>query len=139
VGTTGPRDKAESILAARREIAAGHIVCIFAEGAISRTGNMRPFKRGMERIVEGTDVPIIPVHLDRLWGSIFSFEKGRFLWKLPRRIPCRVTVNFGKPLPHTAMSTPSTASSTKAARWPQRCSTGSSAKPGSSGPRCRDG
>jgi acyl-[acyl-carrier-protein]-phospholipid O-acyltransferase/long-chain-fatty-acid--[acyl-carrier-protein] ligase len=48
------------------------------------------------------EAPIIPVALDGVWGSVFSFEKGRFLWKLPRHIPCRVTVNFGKPLPHTA-------------------------------------
>ena len=77
----------ESIRAARRELAAGHIVCIFAEGAISRTGNMLPFKRGMEKIVDGTDVPIIPVHLDRLWGSIFSFASGKFFWKWPARDP----------------------------------------------------
>ena len=99
VGTSGPRDAVESIRAARREIAAGHIVCIFAEGAITRTGNMLPFKRGMEKIVAGTDVPIVPVHLDRLWGSIFSFAGGKFFWKWPQRIPYPVTVSFGAPLP----------------------------------------
>src|ERR1035437_9619542 len=99
VGVNGPRDMVESIRAARREIAAGHIVCIFAEGAISRTGNMLPFKRGMEKIVEGSGVPIIPVHLDRLWGSIFSFAGGKFFWKWPKRIPYPVTVSFGAPLP----------------------------------------
>ena len=102
VGTSGGRDAVESIRAARREIAAGHIVCIFAEGAISRTGNMRPFKRGMEKIVDGTDVPIIPVHLDRLWGSIFSFASGKFFWKWPKRIPYPVTVSFGAPLPSSS-------------------------------------
>jgi acyl-[acyl-carrier-protein]-phospholipid O-acyltransferase/long-chain-fatty-acid--[acyl-carrier-protein] ligase len=51
--------------------------------------------------MHGVDVPIIPVHLDRLWGSIFSFKGGRFLWKWPRRIPYPVTVSFGKPLPAT--------------------------------------
>ena len=99
VGAGGPRDMVESIRAARREIAAGHIVCIFAEGAISRTGNMLPFRRGMEKIVEGTEVPIIPVHLDRLWGSIFSFASGKFFWKWPTRIPYPVTVTFGAPMP----------------------------------------
>ncbi len=64
----------------------GHVVCIFAEGAISRTGNLLPFKRGFERIVDGLDVPIIPVYLDRVWGSIFSFKRGRFFWKLPERL-----------------------------------------------------
>jgi acyl-[acyl-carrier-protein]-phospholipid O-acyltransferase/long-chain-fatty-acid--[acyl-carrier-protein] ligase len=102
VGTGGPRDMVESIRAARREISAGHVVCIFAEGAISRTGNMLPFKRGMEKIVDGTQVPIIPVHLDRMWGSIFSFEGGKFFWKWPKRIPYPVTVSFGEPLPATA-------------------------------------
>ena len=53
------------------------MVCIFAEGAISRTGNLLPFKRGLEKIVDGLDVPMIPVHLDRVWGSIFSFDGGR--------------------------------------------------------------
>ena len=60
---------------------------------------MLPFKRGMEKIVDGTDVPIIPVHLDRLWGSIFSFDGGKFFWKWPQRIPYPVTVSFGEPLP----------------------------------------
>jgi acyl-[acyl-carrier-protein]-phospholipid O-acyltransferase/long-chain-fatty-acid--[acyl-carrier-protein] ligase len=102
VGNDGPRDLVGAIRAARRELAGGHVVCIFAEGAISRTGNMLPFKRGMEKIVEGLDVPIIPVHLDRLWGSIFSFERGRFFWKWPKRIPYRVTVSFGAPMPATS-------------------------------------
>jgi acyl-[acyl-carrier-protein]-phospholipid O-acyltransferase/long-chain-fatty-acid--[acyl-carrier-protein] ligase len=102
VGTSGPRDMVESIRAARKEIADGHVVCIFAEGAISRTGNMLPFKRGMEKIVAGTDVPVIPVHLDRMWGSIFSFERGKFFWKWPKRIPYPVTVSFGAPLPPSA-------------------------------------
>jgi acyl-[acyl-carrier-protein]-phospholipid O-acyltransferase / long-chain-fatty-acid--[acyl-carrier-protein] ligase len=99
VGGNGPRGVAESIAAARRELAGGHMVCIFAEGAITRTGNMLPFKRGMEKIVEGLDVPIVPVHLDRLWGSIFSFERGKFFWKWPKRIPYPVTVSFGAPMP----------------------------------------
>src|SRR5207244_10919530 len=70
----------------------------FAEGAISRTGNLLPFKRGLEHITEGLDVPVIPVHLDRLWGSIFSFEGGKFFWKWPKRVPYPVTVSFGEPL-----------------------------------------
>ena len=89
----------ESLEVAREELRQGHVVCIFAEGAISRTGNLLPFKRGFEKIVEGLDVPVIPVHLDRLWGSIFSFKDGRFFWKWPLRIPYPVTVSFGAPMP----------------------------------------
>ena len=90
------REIVESLVKARRELEAGHVVCIFAEGAISRTGNLLPFKRGLERIVRGLSAPVIPVHLDRLWGSIFSFERGRFFWKWPKRVPYPVTVSFGR-------------------------------------------
>ncbi|MGH9720907.1 MAG: MFS transporter, partial [Bryobacteraceae bacterium] len=92
------REIIESLDRARAELEGGHVVCIFAEGAISRTGNLLPFKRGFERIVDGLDVPVIPVHLDRLWGSVFSFAEGKFLWKRPRKFPYPVTVTFGWPL-----------------------------------------
>jgi acyl-[acyl-carrier-protein]-phospholipid O-acyltransferase/long-chain-fatty-acid--[acyl-carrier-protein] ligase len=77
----------------------GAIVCIFPEGQITRTGTLLPFRRGFERIVKGRQVPVIPVHLDRVWGSIFSFERGRFFTKWPERIPYPVSVSFGAPLP----------------------------------------
>jgi len=77
----------------------GEIVCIFPEGQITRTGILLPFRRGFERIVKGRQAPIIPVHLDRVWGSIFSFEGGRFFTKRPERIPYPLTVSFGAPLP----------------------------------------
>lgn len=91
-----------SLERAREQLSQGHVVCIFAEGAISRTGNLLPFKRGFEKIIGGLDhVPVIPVHLDRLWGSVFSFKDGRFFWKWPQRLPYPVTVSFGSPLPST--------------------------------------
>ncbi len=77
----------------------GELVCIFPEGQITRTGTLLPFRRGFERIMKGRTAPIIPIHLDRVWGSIFSFDRGRFFWKLPERIPYPVTVSFGAPLP----------------------------------------
>jgi len=93
------REALASIELARAELQHGHVVCIFAEGSISRTGNMLPFKRGFERMVEGLDVPVIPVYIDRIWGSVFSFKGGRFFWKLPLSIPYPVTVAFGQPMP----------------------------------------
>jgi len=95
------RDIVEALRRARRELQDGHVVCIFAEGAISRTGHVMPFKRGFEKIVEGLDVPIIPLHLDQLWGSVFSFKNGRFFWKRPHRTPYPVTISFGKAMPAT--------------------------------------
>ncbi|HXR09481.1 MAG TPA: 1-acyl-sn-glycerol-3-phosphate acyltransferase, partial [Candidatus Acidoferrales bacterium] len=94
-----PRELIHSLRAATNAIESGDIVCIFAEGQMTRIGQMLPFRPGFERIMKGVEAPIIPVHLDNVWGSIFSFEGGRFLWKLPRRIPYPVTVSFGKPMP----------------------------------------
>ena len=97
-----PREMLHSLRAATNAIKSGEVVCIFAEGQITRIGQLLPFRRGMQRIMKGVDAPIVPVNLDGVWGSVFSFERGRFLWKLPRTIPYPVTVSFGKPLPPTA-------------------------------------
>lgn len=98
----GPRELVQSMRTATESIRSGEIVCIFAEGQISRTGQMLPFRKGFERIMKDVDAPIIPVHLDRLWGSIWSFANGRFFWKIPRRVPYPITVSFGTRLPHDA-------------------------------------
>jgi acyl-[acyl-carrier-protein]-phospholipid O-acyltransferase / long-chain-fatty-acid--[acyl-carrier-protein] ligase len=100
-----PRELLKSLREATNAIRNGEVVCIFAEGQITRIGQLLPFRRGFERIMNGVDAPIVPVCLDGVWGSIFSFERGRFLWKLPRRIPFPVTVSFGKPMPPTSTST----------------------------------
>lgn len=97
-----PREMLHSLKTATDALRNDEIVCIFAEGQITRTGQLLPFRRGLERIMKGVDVPIIPVNLDGVWGSIFSFERGRFLWKMPRQIPYRVTVSFGKPMAPTS-------------------------------------
>ncbi len=77
----------------------GEVVCLFPEGQVSRTGTMQPFQRGLERLVKGRDVPIVPIYLDRVWGSLFSRKGGRFLLKVPERLPYPVTVVFGEPRP----------------------------------------
>ena len=94
-----PRDILRALRNAGQALDEGELVCIFPEGQISRTGTLLPFRRGFERIVKGRPVPVIPVHLDRVWGSIFSFERGRFLTKWPAHIPYPLTISFGAPLP----------------------------------------
>ncbi|HXR06103.1 MAG TPA: acyl-[ACP]--phospholipid O-acyltransferase, partial [Candidatus Acidoferrum sp.] len=97
-----PRDLLHALRTATEAIRAGDVVCIFAEGQITRIGQLLPFRRGMEQIMKDVDAPVVPVALDGVWGSIFSFEKRRFVWKLPRRIPYPVTVSFGPPMPPRA-------------------------------------
>jgi len=78
------------------------VVCIFPEGKLSRSGAIEDFRKGFEKIAKGTGCPVIPVHLDNLWGSIFSFRYGEPGLRLPRHLPYPVTVRFGTPLPNQA-------------------------------------
>ena len=97
-----PRELIRALHQARDAIRQGEVVGIFAENSISRIGVMLPFRREFERIMEGVDAPAIPVCLDGVWGSIFSYQKGRFFWKVPRRLPYPVTISFGRALPPSA-------------------------------------
>jgi len=89
----------EAVRLAADALQEGDVVCIFPEGQLTRTGVMNEFKRGFEIIARRADCPVLPVVMDGLWGSIFSFERNRFFTKLPYRIPYGVTVNFGEPIP----------------------------------------
>jgi acyl-[acyl-carrier-protein]-phospholipid O-acyltransferase/long-chain-fatty-acid--[acyl-carrier-protein] ligase len=55
-------------------------------------------QRGYEVIARHANAQVVPVWLDQLWGSIFSFQGGKFFTKFPKRIPYPVTVAFGKAL-----------------------------------------
>jgi acyl-[acyl-carrier-protein]-phospholipid O-acyltransferase / long-chain-fatty-acid--[acyl-carrier-protein] ligase len=98
-GTGGPKALLQSLELARDAVRNGELVCIFAEGQLTRTGQLQPFQRGLLRIVNGTGAPVIPVYLDGLWGSIFSFFEGKYFWKWPRKWPYPVGIAFGRALP----------------------------------------
>src|SRR5712692_3320678 len=92
------RHSRSAIRAATEQIAAGEIVCLFPEGQLTRSGTLLRLRRGYELIAQHANAKVVPVWLDRLWGSIFSFQGGKFFTKLPKEIPYRVTVAFGKAL-----------------------------------------
>ena len=82
---------------------AGEVVCLFPEGAISRSGQLGEFKHGYERTVEGVDGIILPFYLRGLWGSRFSRSSEKLQEIRNTRLRGDVIVAFGKPLP---MDTP---------------------------------
>ena len=92
------RHSHSAIRAATGKIAEGEIVCVFPEGRLERTGTLLRLQRGYKLIARYANAAVVPVWLDQLWGSIFSFQGGKFFRKLPKRIPYPVTVAFGKPL-----------------------------------------
>ncbi|HPP02144.1 MAG TPA: acyl-[ACP]--phospholipid O-acyltransferase [bacterium] len=95
----GRRGVLHTIALAREKLREGKLVGLFAEGTLTRTGNLLPFQRGLEKIGEGLDAPIVPMYLDGVWDSIFSYKGGRLFWKWPNRFPHPVTILFGPPLP----------------------------------------
>ena len=93
-----PKALARTLKAARQALTDGALVGIFPEGAITRSGALQSFKAGALKIHKGSGVPIIPVYLDELWGSIFSYRGGKFFWKWPRRWPYPVSILIGQPI-----------------------------------------
>src|SRR5438093_931950 len=92
------RHSHQAVRAAAEKVAEGEIVCVFPEGQLERTGTLLRLQRGYELIARPANAQVVPVWLDQLWGSIFSFQGGRFFTKFPKRIPYPVTIAFGKPL-----------------------------------------
>jgi 1-acyl-sn-glycerol-3-phosphate acyltransferase len=80
-------------------LAAGEAVCIFPEGALSHDGNIAAFKPGVEHILARRPVPVLPLALRGLWGSVFS-RRDNFMkrMRLPRRFRSRIALVAGTPL-----------------------------------------
>lgn len=93
-----PARAKEGVRAAAERLAAGEIVCLFPEGALTRTGTLLRLRKGFEIIARKGGAPVVPVWLDQLWGSVFSFEGGRFFRKMPQHWPYPVTVAIGAPI-----------------------------------------
>jgi 1-acyl-sn-glycerol-3-phosphate acyltransferase len=83
----------------------GELVCIFPEGQITKTGDLNPFRQGVERIVDRTPVPVVPMALRGLWGSFFSRKDGPAMRHPFRRFWSRIEVVAGAPVaPEAALA-----------------------------------
>ncbi|CAK14280.1 MFS transporter [Pseudomonas entomophila] len=77
-------------------LADGELVCIFPEGKLSADGEIDVFKGGVNRILQETPVPVIPLALQGLWGSFFSRDPNKGFFK---RLWSRVTLVAGAAIP----------------------------------------
>ena len=77
-------------------LAEGELVCIFPEGKLTSDGEIDLFKGGVNTILKQTPVPVIPLALQGLWGSFFSRDPNKGLFK---RFWSRVTLVVGPAIP----------------------------------------
>ncbi len=75
------------------------VVGIFPEGALTVDGYMGPFKPGVERIIAETPVPVVPMALSNLWGSMFSRYDKSLIKRRPRKLWAKVELIVGEPIP----------------------------------------
>jgi acyl-[acyl-carrier-protein]-phospholipid O-acyltransferase/long-chain-fatty-acid--[acyl-carrier-protein] ligase len=104
-----PKNIIAGLRKAKEALANGEIVGIFAEGGITRNGQMKAFEPGFMALLKGgtsaaANIPIIPVHIGGLFGSMFSYKygdrkhNGANIVLKPRHLENDVIVSFGKPM-----------------------------------------
>jgi 1-acyl-sn-glycerol-3-phosphate acyltransferase len=93
-----PKAMVRALRSAHAELISGELVAIFPEGGISLSGDVGPFERGFERILAGTNVPVIPMYVSGLYGHPLSrcgggpFQSWQKLWRP------EATVRIGPPV-----------------------------------------
>ncbi|HWU68441.1 MAG TPA: MFS transporter [Stenotrophobium sp.] len=81
-------------------LAEGEVVGIFPEGGLTRDGNIDEFRSGIERVIARSPVPVVPMALQGLWGSIFSRRDGMLKRaRIPRRFWSRIALVAGPAVP----------------------------------------
>lgn len=99
----GAREDPELLRRAFEEIDAaladGQLVGIFPEGALTKDGQIAPFKNGVERILERRPVPVVPMALRGMWASMWSRRDSRLgRMRVPRRFRAHVEVVADAPV-----------------------------------------
>ncbi|MCH1495257.1 MAG: AMP-binding protein [Rubripirellula sp.] len=93
-----PKSIGRALKTAREALLASEVVGIFPEGTITRTGQLQAFKPGLQKILKGTEAPVVPMWLEGMWGSLFSFSEGKFFFKRPKNFRRQLTLHIGPSL-----------------------------------------
>jgi len=77
----------------------GDLVCIFPEGQLTRDGQINAFKGGVMKVLERSPVPVLPMALRGLWGSLLTRGRGNPFQRSFRRGPfSRLELVVGEPI-----------------------------------------
>lgn len=94
-----PEIKRQAFIAVAKTLSVNQLVGIFPEGRITPDGEIGPFRPGIEQVIKTSPVPVIPMAVQGLWDSYFSFQKGRWLARFPKQFRAHVRLVIGEPIP----------------------------------------
>ena len=96
--TASPKSIGRALKTAREGLENGEVIGIFPEGTLSRSGQLQTFRPGLKKLLKDPEIPVVPIWLEGMWGSVFSFSGGRFFWKWPETFRRKITLTIGQPL-----------------------------------------
>jgi 1-acyl-sn-glycerol-3-phosphate acyltransferase len=81
----------------------GDVLGIFPEGRITSDGEIQEFKSGIDKVIAEQPVPVIPVALCNLWGSMFS-RRDPLHRRRPYKLWSLIELRIGEPIPPEEVS-----------------------------------
>jgi 1-acyl-sn-glycerol-3-phosphate acyltransferase len=84
-------------------LAEGDVLGIFPEGRISSDGELNVFKRGIDKVISEQPVPVVPVALCNLWGSLFS-RRDPLHKRRPYKLWSLIELRIGEAIPPEEVS-----------------------------------
>jgi 1-acyl-sn-glycerol-3-phosphate acyltransferase len=98
IDSRSPKLTLTALRTARAALLQGELVTIFPEGGISRTGEPGDFARGFERVLQGTNAPVVPIFTSGLYGHPLSCKGGAPFRSWEKLWRPTVTVRIGAPI-----------------------------------------
>jgi acyl-[acyl-carrier-protein]-phospholipid O-acyltransferase/long-chain-fatty-acid--[acyl-carrier-protein] ligase len=103
--TASPKSIARALQTGREAAGQGDVIGIFPEGGLTRSSLLKGFRPGLTKLLKDRNAQVLPVWLDGMWGSVFSFAGGRFFFKIPQLRRRLITLYIDKPLsPDTSLT-----------------------------------
>ena len=82
----------------------GGLLGVFVEGQVTKTGSLMALKSGFDALARESGVPVIPIFLDNLWQTKFSFFDPAGMRLKPKPFRMEINIGIGEPLPHERLS-----------------------------------